>query len=81
MSPRQLRARLDRLLLSAAIAGRDGDGARAFTIDPAVARALRNEQQQLSALIRKRSPARMAALSVLLRWRKNPRFVQASLTG
>ncbi len=58
MSVRQLRARLDRLALSAGIAnGQDKDGARDYTIDPTLAKALRNDQQQLSELIRKRPPS------------------------
>src|SRR5262245_30570386 len=58
MSARQLRARLRRLTLSARIAGgQDRDGAHGFTIDPTLAKALRNDQQRLSELIRKRSPS------------------------
>jgi hypothetical protein len=55
MSARQLRARLDRLTLCART-GQDRNGAHGFTIDPTLAKALRNDQQRLSELIRKRSP-------------------------
>ena len=56
MSARQLRARLDRLTLSARNAvGQDPNGAQVFTIDPTLAKALRNDQQRLSELIGKRS--------------------------
>ncbi len=58
MSARQLRARLDRLALSAAgiAVEQDRDGVRDYTIDPALAKALRNDQQQLNELIRNRIP-------------------------
>jgi hypothetical protein len=51
MSARQLRARVDRLTLSARTAvGQDRNGAHGFTIDPTLAKALRNDQQRLSEL-------------------------------
>jgi hypothetical protein len=55
VSTRRLRARLDRLTLSARI-WQDRDRAHDFTIDPTLAKALRNDLQQLSELIRKRPP-------------------------
>jgi hypothetical protein len=52
MSTRQLRARLDRLTRFARTAvGQDRDGVHNFTIDPALAKALRNDKQRLSEVI------------------------------
>src|SRR5262245_52318858 len=46
MSARQLRARLRRLTLSVRTAvGQDRDGAHGFTIDPTLAKTLRDDQQ------------------------------------
>ena len=59
MSARPLRARLGRLTSSAGIAvGQDRGGAHDFAIAPALAKALRNDQQQLSELMRKRSSSK-----------------------
>jgi uncharacterized protein YnzC (UPF0291/DUF896 family) len=55
MSIRQLRARLDRLSRSNKNAiERDQDSAREFKIDPALAKALRDDYERLCELLRKR---------------------------
>jgi hypothetical protein len=54
VTTRRLRARLDRLTQSASTAiGQDRNRARGFTIDPTLAKALRNDHEHLSELMEK----------------------------
>ena len=54
MSTRSLRTRLDRLTRANSAIGQEKDHASDFTIDPALAKALRDDYEHLKVLLRKR---------------------------